>query len=144
MTYQYHLKKQLQTCTIVCITKLYCLICSGINRLYPCRGLTILLRVACHVFSNYKVKHFLAASTLRRVNFKTAFFNLSASKDLHPHGKTDRKIRIHTATMIYLINAWMHLWEYTLIANSPRFPTICEHRFVVCVFSSVCIRKTHQ
>ena len=31
-----------------------------------------------------------AASTLRRVNLKMAFFNLSASKDLPPHGKMDK------------------------------------------------------
>ena len=55
------------------------------------------------LFKNYKLKGCVHTAPGKFEN--GVFFNLSASKDLRPHGKTDKKIRIHTATMVHWINA---------------------------------------
>ena len=72
-----------------------------------------------------------AASTLRRVNWKTAFFfNLSASKDLRPHGKTDKKIRLNKR-----LNTPLRIHS-----NSPRFSRhLCASSCSLCCF--VCLHS---
>ena len=63
--------------------------------------------------------------------FENGVFLFICIKNLRPHGKTGKKIRIHTATMIHWINTWMHLWACTLIAHACCFVCMSKDSSIV-------------